>query len=196
MALCVALWLLEVSRLGVLDRSGIDDAQAFPTAGELPLPGRPRPVACPGHTSGHSTYLVGDGHVLSLEVLWTPYALPGGWRGSAEPQRWLDAFAGMVQPGFGDAVRRWRVVTPEDYEADFSMPRGYAPSFGGGPLAALVGRDRELTRYETPVAGLYLTGAGTFPGAGVWGASGRNAAQVVLRGTLRRTAALSGASRG
>jgi phytoene dehydrogenase-like protein len=119
--------------------------------------------------------------VFSLEVLRTPYGLRGGWAGSAEPQRWLDGFASLVAPGFADGIRRWRVVTPEDYERDFSMDCGYAPSFGGGPLAALVGRDRELTRYETPVGGLFLTGAGTFPGAGVWGASGRNAAAVVLR---------------
>ena len=127
------------------------------------------------------TMRVGNDHVFSLEVLWTPYAVPGGWAASAEPQRWLDAFAGQVAPGFLDGVRRWRVMTPEDYERDFSLARGYAPSFSGGPLAALVGRDRELTRYETPVRGLFLTGAGTFPGAGVWGASGRNAAAVVLR---------------
>jgi phytoene dehydrogenase-like protein len=38
----------------------------------------------------------------------------------------------------------------------------------------------ELTRYETPVKGLYLTGAATFPGAGIWGASGRNAALRIL----------------
>jgi phytoene dehydrogenase-like protein len=43
-----------------------------------------------------------------------------------------------------------------------------------------VGRSTELTRYHTPVKGLYLTGAATFPGAGIWGASGRNAASVVL----------------
>ena len=41
--------------------------------------------------------------------------------------------------------------------------------------------EQELTRYETPITGLYLTGAATFPGAGVWGASGRNAALVALR---------------
>jgi len=27
---------------------------------------------------------------------------------------------------------------------------------------------------------LYLTGAATFPGAGVWGASGKNAAMTIL----------------
>jgi phytoene dehydrogenase-like protein len=120
------------------------------------------------------------GHVFSLEVLWTPYALAGGWEGSGEPERWLEVYAGLVQPGFLDGVRRWRAMTPPRYEADFGMPRGYAGSFTGGPLAALRGKQPELTRYETPVRGLYLTGAGTFPGSGIWGASGRNCARVVL----------------
>jgi phytoene dehydrogenase-like protein len=71
-------------------------------------------------------------------------------------------------------------MTPPRYEAEFNLRRGYASSYGGAPLDALLGRRRELTRYRTPVRGLYLTGAGTYPGAGIWGASGRNAASVVL----------------
>jgi len=119
-------------------------------------------------------------HVFSLEVLFTPYRLREGWGGTGEPGRWLDAFSSLVHPGFLDGVRRWRVVTPRDYERDFGLERGLAPGYAGTPVSALVGRDRELTRYETPVRGLYLTGAGTFPGAGIWGASGRNAAHVIL----------------
>jgi phytoene dehydrogenase-like protein len=118
--------------------------------------------------------------VFSLEVLFTPYRLHGGWDGSREPARWLEAFSTLVEPEFLESVRRWRAVTPPDYERDFGLDRGLAPSYGGTALSALVGRDRELTRYETPVRGLYLTGAGTFPGAGIWGASGRNAAHVIL----------------
>jgi phytoene dehydrogenase-like protein len=121
-----------------------------------------------------------DGHTFSLEVLFTPYRLREGWTSTREPERWLEAFASLCEPGFLDGVRRVRTVGPEDYERDFSMPAGFAPSFAGGPLAALLGRDRELTRYATPVGGLYLTGSGTFPGAGVSGAPGRNTARVVL----------------
>jgi len=119
-------------------------------------------------------------HVFSLEVLFTPYALTGGWAGSAEPARWLSRYSEVVGPGFTDSVLGWRAMTPDRYESDFGMPRGHAASFAGGPVAALLGRRRELTRYRTPLAGLYLTGAATFPGAGVWGASGRNTAQVIL----------------
>jgi phytoene dehydrogenase-like protein len=119
-------------------------------------------------------------HVFSLEVLFTPYALRGGWERASEPERWLVVACTLFEPGFADSVAEWRAVTPPHYERDLNLPRGHATSFAGGPLAALLGRDTELTRYRTPVRGLYLTGAATFPGAGVWGASGRNAASVVL----------------
>jgi phytoene dehydrogenase-like protein len=39
----------------------------------------------------------------------------------------------------------------------------------------------ELSRYRTPIRGLYLTGASTHPGGGVFGASGYNTAHTVLR---------------
>jgi phytoene dehydrogenase-like protein len=119
-------------------------------------------------------------HVLSLEILLTPYRHPGGWATSAEPQRWLEVFAERCAPGFLDTIVEWRAVTPDVYEREFNLPAGHAASFGGGPLAALRNRSPELTRYETAVPGLYLTGAATFPGAGIWGASGRNCAAVVL----------------
>ncbi|WP_248817369.1 NAD(P)/FAD-dependent oxidoreductase [Frankia sp. AgB32] len=123
----------------------------------------------------------GDAHLLSLEVLWTPYALPGGWADPTRAWSWLRRLGSLGDPGaLLASVRDWRVMTPPDYERDFTMPRGYAPSFPGGVVAALLGRQRELSRYRTPVTGLYLTGAGTFPGAGVWGASGRNTADVIL----------------
>jgi phytoene dehydrogenase-like protein len=122
-------------------------------------------------------------HVLSLEVLLTPYARPGGWAGSPEPRRWLELFAERCEPGLLESIVDWRAVTPDVYEREFRLPEGHAASFAGGPLAALRSREPELTRYETTVPGLFLTGAATFPGAGVWGASGRNCATVVLART-------------
>lgn len=125
-------------------------------------------------------------HVLSLEALFTPYHLPGGWASSDEPQKWLERFAELVEPDLLAHVVHQRAVTPDRYESDFQLPLGHAASFAGGPLAALRNADPELTRYRTPLSGLYLTGAATFPGAGVWGASGRNAAAVVMRDLQRR----------
>ena len=123
-----------------------------------------------------------DGHhILSLEALFTPYDLEGGWDGSPEPTRWLKVWSGLLQPGFLDAVDRYRTMTPDRYERELFLDRGYTPSYAGSPLSSLLGRRRELSRYRAPVPGLFLSGAGTYPGAGIWGASGRNAADIVLR---------------
>lgn len=119
-------------------------------------------------------------HVFSLEALFTPYNFKGGWTSRAEPQRWLEKFAELCEPGFLDSIEQWRAMTPAAYETDFHLPAGHATSFAGGPLAAFRNPNPELTQYETALPGLYLTGAATFPGAGVWGASGRNCALVIL----------------
>lgn len=131
--------------------------------------------------------------VFSLEILWTPYALEGGWESTREPERWLTKVSDVVSMPdgrpFHDHVVDFRLMGPKEYEREFSMVRGHAPAFSGTPLTALLGRNRELSRYETPVRGLFLTGAATFPGAGIWGASGRNAATAVLASDSRSSRA-------
>ena len=123
-----------------------------------------------------------DGHhVLSLEALFTPYDLEGGWEGSAEPARWLEVWSGLLQPGYLQSIDRYRTMTPDRYERELFLGRGYTPSYAGSPLSSLFGRRRELSRYRAPVPGLFLSGAGTFPGSGIWGAPGRNTANAVLR---------------
>lgn len=119
-------------------------------------------------------------HVVSLEVLYTPYALRGGWERSTEPRRWLELFGELCEPGFVDSIVDYRAMTPDVYERDFHLPAGHATSFAGGPLAVFRQKHPELTKYQTAVGGLYITGAATFPGAGIWGASGRNCATVIL----------------
>jgi len=128
-----------------------------------------------------STLAPSGQHVFSLESLYTPYSFTDGWTSKDEPERWLRQFATLAQPNFMDTITDWRVMTPADYETEFHLPKGHATSFAGGPLAAFMGTNPELTRYHTPIKGLYLTGAATFPGAGVWGASGRNTALTVLK---------------
>lgn len=128
-----------------------------------------------------STLAPAGQHVISLEALFTPYSFTDGWDNIAEPERWLKQYGTLVQPDFLDSIIEWRAMTPAQYESDFFLPKGHATSFAGGPLAAFLGTTPELTRYHTPIKGLYITGAATFPGAGVWGASGRNAALTILK---------------
>lgn len=119
-------------------------------------------------------------HVFSLETLFTPYSHPGGWPSSPEPERWLALHDSLLHEGLRPDMGPWRAMTPDRYESEFHLPKGHATSFAGGPLAALRGRPKELTRYATPINGLYLCGAATFPGAGIWGASGRHCAREIL----------------
>ncbi len=156
----------------------IDNAHALMAQGRM----ADRPIFFVNMPSVLDPSVAPDGkHLLSIEVLFTPYDLLGGWEQATEPERWLEVAADLFEPGFLGLIEEWRTMSPAVYERDFGMPKGHAASYAGGPVAALLGRDGELSRYETPLSGLYLTGAATFPGAGVWGAAGRNAALTMLR---------------
>jgi beta-carotene ketolase (CrtO type) len=143
-----------------------------------------KPVMFANVPSYHDPSMRGDAadgtHVFSLETLFTPYGYVGGWQGSEEPARWLDMHDTLLHQGLRLDMGEWRAMTPDRYESEFHLPSGHATSFAGGPLAAFRGKPDELTRYRTPIKGLFLCGAATFPGAGIWGASGRHCAREIL----------------
>ena len=123
-------------------------------------------------------------HVASLFVQWSPC------RGTPEEwDVWRDAIADRacalvdeVAPGFSDSILHREVLAPPDLERIFGLS-------GGNLFHGAMTPDRLLfmrpvpgwARHATPIAGLYLCGAGTHPGGGVMGACGRNAAQEILR---------------
>jgi hypothetical protein len=65
---------------------------------------------------------VDGNHVLSLETLYTPYSLRGGWETSHEPERWLQRLATLVEGDFESTILRWRAMTPLSYEREFNLP--------------------------------------------------------------------------
>jgi phytoene dehydrogenase-like protein len=122
-------------------------------------------------------------HVASLFVQPVPYDLAGGW------DEVRDVFADRVlalldevAPGFSASVLHREILAPPDLERIFGLT-------GGNLFHGAMSLDRLLfmrplpghTGYRTPVAGLWLCGAGTHPGGGVMGACGRNAAGEILR---------------
>ncbi len=96
---------------------------------------------------------------------------------SAAIRRSAQRFLGGLEAEIG-AVES----TPADFEARFSTPRGCY--FHIDMIPSRLGANRPapgLGGYVTPIAGLYLTGAGTHPGGGVNGWPGRLAAERALQ---------------
>ena len=62
-------------------------------------------------------------HVLSLEVLLTPYAPPGRLAGSPEPRRWLELFADALRAGLPRVDRRLAGDDPRRLRARVPPPR-------------------------------------------------------------------------
>jgi phytoene dehydrogenase-like protein len=73
------------------------------------------------------------------------------------------------------------VQTPPDLERELGLLRGNVMHVEMGLDEMFAWRPLpELAGYRGPVEGLYLCGASTHPGGGVFGASGRSAARVLL----------------
>ena len=122
-------------------------------------------------------------HLLFAWAQYHPYALANGERWDAirnrEAERIL-ATVGRFAPNVPDCVEQVHIQTPLDLEREHGL-------FNGNVMHLEMGLDQmfmfrplpELSGYKTPIRGLYLTGASTHPGGGVFGASGRSAARVV-----------------
>ena len=122
-------------------------------------------------------------HVGSIYVHYAPYRLRSGdWISAREPLlemtlRVLERHA----PGIRRQVVAAQVITPADLEATYGMAGGHI--FHGELALDQMFTMRPLlgyARYATPVAGLFLCGAGTHPGGFLTGASGRLAARAIL----------------
>lgn len=134
-----------------------------------------------------------------------PSLLEPGWAPEGRHVAWVSTFVPW-QPSDGDwnagaleraADHAWtsveralggplgvveRVLTgPRDWVARTGNPNAN-PNHVEMSLDQLMGSrpSPSLARYRTPVAGLYLTGAGTHPGGGLTGLPGRNAAHEIL----------------
>jgi glyoxylase-like metal-dependent hydrolase (beta-lactamase superfamily II) len=91
----VLRWTLRIMRAGALKPIKLSHAAEFPGQGALDLPGAPVPVACFGHTSGHSAYhLPGKGVLVTGDALVTGHPLSP----SAGPQL-LPAFFSHLPAG-------------------------------------------------------------------------------------------------
>lgn len=123
-------------------------------------------------------------HMLTCFVQYLPYSLAqGSWDGRRETlgDRVTDLI-GQFAPNVPGSVIARKVYTPLDLERTFGITEGNI--FHGDISMEQLFFMRPLPRwsqYETPIAGLFLCGAGTHPGGGVTGAPGYNAAHKILK---------------
>jgi len=76
-------------KAGGLKHYTFPSAQPFPQEGPLDLPGRPVPIASPGHTSGHCSFLLPSvGVLISGDALVTAHPTFNGVRPRLLPSAW------------------------------------------------------------------------------------------------------------
>ena len=122
--------------------------------------------------------------VMSIQVQFAPYKLKEGDWGTRREE-----FAGVVidrlaayAPNIRDLIVRTQIITPADLENTYGLSGGHI-HHGEQTLdqfftfRPLIG----WAQYRTPLARLYLCGAGTHPGGGVTGLPGANAAREIIR---------------
>ena len=122
-----------------------------------------------------------DTHVMSIWVQYAP--VHAAWDELRTPtgEQLIDTLAAYA-PDLRQRIRDWMLLTPPDLEARVGLTDGnirHLDMVLGQMLA-----ERPLhgwSNYRTPIAGLYLCGAGTHPGGEVTGAPGHNAAHTILR---------------
>ena len=122
-------------------------------------------------------------HVMSIFVQYAPYELNGGWndaRREAFGDAVIDTLAEYA-PNLKSAILHRQVITPADIERVTGLSEG---NIFAGELSLhqlfFFRPASAWSRYRTPVKGYFQCGAGTHPGGGIMGASGRLAALEIL----------------
>ena len=124
-------------------------------------------------------------HLIYLWAQYYPYARSDGriWDADAELEEGnkLEELLFRFAPNMRGTIEGRFTQTPLDIETRIGLKKGNVmhlemsldQMFTLGPLP-------ELSGYRTPIPGLYLCGASTHPGGGVFAASGRSAALVAM----------------
>jgi phytoene dehydrogenase-like protein len=122
-------------------------------------------------------------HVMSCFVQYCPYRLNGGWT-DAKREAFGDTVVDTLSryaPNLKRAILHRQVITPKDIEDTIGLTEGNI--FQGELALNQLFFLRPLpswAKYETPIHGYWQCGAGTHPGGGIMGASGRLAALRIL----------------
>lgn len=158
----------------------LDEAHMDMMLGRVPT----RPVIwglCPTATS--PTLAPEGRHLLSLNIGNAPYKLmDSDWETERGPL--LDNVVKTLtewMPNLSDTIVDAMCIDPTEIEAEFGLPESNITYGDLLPSAQFWMRPMTgIHRYATPTRGLYLSGAGTWPGNFVSGIPGHNTSRAVL----------------
>jgi phytoene dehydrogenase-like protein len=137
-------------------------------------------------TAHEPTGLAPEGkHLMLAFTQYGPYELrEGSWDDGGREQWAAKVLKTLAEfaPNLETAVEHVEVLTPRDIEERFGL-------LGGNIMQGELTPDQMFSfrpipgygDYRSPIAGMYLCGAGTHPGGGVMGVPGRNAASVIVK---------------
>lgn len=157
-------------------------ADGFAQAEAQRLPDDPIPTYAFTPSALDDSLAPRDHHTVYLACPTVPFRVRGGWDATKEDfaERMIDTVEARA-PGFRSTIVGRAIRTPQDMADELRWP-------GAHPMSLDVSLDqlgwmrptRALSRHNTPVAGLFITGAGTAPVGGIAGSPGRAAAKAVL----------------
>ena len=164
------------------DRQQITDAYADYLKGH---PASDPPIVAMSFSAVDDTLAPPGGEVLWLWAQYFPYELADGMHWDDIQQEVADSILDTFEvhaPGTRDKIVGQLFQHPLWLERELGLFRGNVmhlemtldQMFSLRPALG-------MSQYKGPLEGLFLTGASTHPGGGIMGASGRNAASVVLK---------------
>ena len=164
------------------DRQQITDAYADYLKG---IPAQDPPIVAMSFSAVDDTLAPPGGEVLWLWAQYFPYEMTGGRTWDAVEDQVADSILDAFEvhaPGTRDSVVGQLFQHPEWLERELGLLRGNVMHLEMSldqmfSLRPALG----MSSYASHLPGLFLTGASTHPGGGIMGASGRNAARVVLK---------------
>ena len=146
-------------------------------------PSRKPPVLAMTFTALDPSLAPPGKHIVQLWSQYFPYTRRDGRSWDETRDTVADSICETLYayaPNMRGAIEKRFIQTPLDLERTLGLLKGNVmhlemsldQMFAFRPLP-------ELAEYKTPIPGLFLTGASTHPGGGVFGASGLSAARVV-----------------
>ena len=119
---------------------------------------------------------------LDIQVQYAPYKAHGGWENIKND--YINSIIKIISKyssNIESCIDSKAFITPDDIEQDYHISGGH---WHHGEIQIdqlfMLRPIPGAAQYKTHLDGLYMCGAGTHPGGGMHGISGKNAAKVVL----------------